>query len=712
MKLVAIAARGTEAVLAEELSEMGLGPIEERRGALALEGSLADAYRAVMWSRVASRVLLVIAEAMPADGADALYESVRSIDWTDHLDERRTIAVDLARSGPTADNPRFLTMRVKDAIVDRVRDARGSRPSVDTRRPDVRVHVHLAGGRATVSIDLAGSSLHKRGRGATATAAPLKESLAAALLRIAGYPRLVADGIPLVDPMCGSGTICAEAAAIALDLAPGLSRARHGFDGWLGHEPDAWAALVREASARREATRDRRAAIHGWDASEAALSAAREKLERLGVAHTVTLERRALVDASAPPAPEHAHPRGLVVTNPPYGARLGEAGELGPLYEQLGDVLRTRFAGFHAFVLSGNRALDKRIGLRATRRHVVYNGPIECRFLELPIAETPVREASGPSWRKPSDEAQMLANRLRKNLRRLRPWATREGISCYCVYDADVAEYNVAIDRYEDAAVVQEYERPRWIDPEVADRHLRDAMLVVPGVLGIDPANVTIRVRRRGLQKGHAPTQHEELREVGEGGLRFLVSLTDYLDTGLFLDHRRMRAMIRDLAAGRAFLNLFAYTCTATVYAAAGGARSTTSVDLSRTYLDWGARNLAKNGHSSGRAHELVRADCLEWLEHARGRYDLIFCAPPTWSRSKAMRGDFDVQRDHVALLRRCARLLSPGGVLLFSTPLRTFALEAAALPDLRIEDITQETVPFDFARSPRAHRAFRVRPT
>ena len=708
MKLVAIAARGTETVLAEELAELGLQSIEERRGAVAFEGTIGDGYRAVMWSRVASRVLLPIAGALPAATADALYDSVRALRWTDHLDEGRTLAVDLVRSGPTADNPRFLTMRVKDAIVDRIRDARGARPSVDTKHPDVRVHVHLAGGHATVSIDLAGASLHRRGRGGTATAAPLKESLAAALLRIAGWPRLYAE-VPLVDPMCGSGTICAEAAAIALDLAPGLSRTRHGFEGWLGHDPNAWRELAREAAARREAAREREPEIHGWDASEPALDVAREKLERLGVAHAVRLARRALADASAPETPERPPPRGLVVTNPPYGARLGEAGELGPFYEQLGDVLRTRFAGWHAFVLSGNRALDKRIGLRAARRHVVFNGPIECRLLELPIAAAPVRTASGPGWRKPSTEAQMLDNRLRKNLRRLRPWAKREGITCYCVYDADIPEYNVAIDRYEDAAVVQEYERPRSIDPDVADRHLRDAMLVVPDALGIDPANVTLRVRRRTLQKGHAPTQHEELRKVNEGGLQFLVSLTDYLDTGLFLDHRRVRAMIRELASGRAFLNLFAYTCTATVYAAAGGARSTTSVDLSNTYLDWGAKNLSLNGFEAGRAHELVRADCLDWLDRARGRYDLIFCAPPTWSRSKAMKGDFDVQRDHVGLLRSCARLLSPRGVLLFSTPLRTFDLDASGLGDLRSEDITTETVPFDFVRSPRAHRSFRL---
>ena len=719
-RFVATAARGTEAVLAEELRALGLARVEERGGAVAFEGLLADGYRAVMWSRVASRVLLVVHEADAAT-ADALYDAVRSVSWSDHLDERTTFAIQLARSGPTADNPRFLTLRAKDAIVDRLRDERGSRPDVDTKQPDVRVHLHLGAGRVTISIDLAGEPLHRRGRGATGARAPLKESLAAALLRIARWPELARVGVPFVDPMCGSGTLCAEAAAMALDLAPGLTRQRHGFARWRGHDPGAWEALRVEALARRDAAPGSAPPIYGWDASEAALEAARRQLAALDLAGAVALRRRALADAE-PPASTHDTadaraavpepvPRGLLVTNPPYGARLGEAGELGPLYEQLGDVFRTRFVGWSAFVLSGNRALDKRIGLRPARRHVVFNGPIECRFLELPIADREVERASGPGWRRPSPEAEMLANRLRKNAKRLSRWARREGVTCFRVYDADIKEYNVAVDLYEGAAVVQEYERPRSIPADVADRHLRDAMLVVPEVLGLDPDEVTLRVRRKRGADGQYERVADErsFRTVHEGGLAFLVNLSDYLDTGLFLDHRHVRAMVRDDAHGKSFLNLFAYTCTATVYAAAGGARATTSVDLSNTYLDWGNRNLAANG-LGGPTHELVRADCIEWLARTNARYDLILCAPPTWSRSKAMRGgDFDVQRDHASLLNACARHLAPGGKLLFSTPRRAFELDAGALGGLQTEEITRATLPPDFAKEPPAHRAFRI---
>lgn len=707
MRFVATAARGTEETLGEELRELGLGPVEERSGAVVFEGALVDGYRAVMWSRTASRVLLVLEEGDASD-ADGLYELVRSIDWAEHVGSGRTIAVDLARSGRTADNPRFLMLRVKDAVVDRLRDTRGERPDVDTRHPDVRVHVYVAAGRAAVSVDLSGAALHRRGHGRQGAAAPLKESLAAALLRMARWPSLAAEGRPLVDPMCGSGTFLLEAAAMALDRAPGLDRPGHGFDRWLGHDPAAWRVLVEEAEDRRAAA-PAAPVIRGFDASERALSAARQNARAAGLPVSLTRADVVSLDSAAVETIAGSE-TGLVVVNPPYGERLGEVGELGLLYERLGDLLKHGFPGWTGWVLSGNRALDKRIGLRAASRRPVFNGPIECRWLELPIREAPARSEGGPGWRKPTEDAVMLENRLRKNRKRLGRWARREGITCWRLYDAEIPEYNLAVDLYEDAAVVQEQARPPSVDADVADAHLRDAMRVVPEVLGLPPTDVHLRVRQRrsASEQYEQRADRKRFREVREGGLRFLVNLTDYLDTGLFLDQRQVRAAIRDRAQGRAFLNLFAYTCTATVYAAAGGARTTTSVDLSNTYLDWGRENLALNGLDAPH-HQLVRDDCLAWLEHHRGTYDLVFCAPPTWSRSKAMRDDFDVQRDHVALVRACARLLSADGILLFCPVKRDFELDLPALAGLRCEDLSRQTLPRDFERSARTHHTWRI---
>jgi 23S rRNA (guanine2445-N2)-methyltransferase / 23S rRNA (guanine2069-N7)-methyltransferase len=306
-----------------------------------------------------------------------------------------------------------------------------------------------------------------------------------------------------------------------------------------------------------------------------------------------------------------------------------------------------------------------------------------------------------------------LVNRLRKNRRTLGGWARREGITCYRIYDADLPEYALAIDLYEDWAHVQEYAAPASVPAGRAAARLNAALTVIPGALDLPADHLVLKVRQR--QKGQAQYERQAARgeflEVGEGGLRFLVNLTDYLDTGLFLDHRRTRGLIRDLAPGRRFLNLFAYTGTATVYAAAGGAAATTSVDLSAVYLDWARRNMARNGFAEGPRHRFVRADCLRWLPAPpAGAYDLIFLDPPTFSTSKRMGDDIlDVQRDHVRLIRDATRLLAPDGILLFSTNFRRFTLERERLASLQLDDIAAATLPRDFARSPRIHACWRI---
>ena len=716
-RFFATASRGTEEVLAEELRALGIEDAVARPGGVAFGRRLEDAYRTCLWSRVASRVLYPLAR-FDAGTAGALYQGAHAIDWTRHLGPEKTLAVEVAGGRSPIGPPHFLALKTKDAIVDRVRAAEGARPDVDTARPDVRINVHVATerkadppaatSRVTVSLDLAGRGLHRRGIDRSGAAAPLKENLAAAVLWIAGWPARCASE-PLFDPLCGSGTLLVEAAWMALDVAPGLARRRIGAEGWRGHDAKLWQRLLAEARARRDAARDREVRIAGSDAARAALKAARANLERAGVGDRVRLRGTELRDVEAP-----WDDAGVVITNPPYGERLGEAGELGPFYELLGDVLKRRFPGWSAWVLSGNPALAKRIGLRPARRHVLYNGPIECRLLEIPISATPVTGDKGPGWRKPSAEAVGFANRLRKNRRRLGAWAKRRGITCYRLYDTDLSAYNLAVDWYDGAVRLEEYERPRKVDAAVAERRLRDALQLVPEVLGVAPADVVLRVRGRRAagEQARRRGDRRRLREVTEGDLRFLVNLTDYLDTGLFLDDRLLRSRMREGARGRDVLNLFAYTCTASVAAAAGGARSVTSVDLSKTYLDWGRRNFAVNGPERD-YHRFVRADVLQWLDRASRRdgrrYGLIFLAPPTWSRSKAMRGDFDVVRDHAGLLGRCRRLLGPGGEILFSTHARDFALDERRLRGLSAREITTEITPRDFQNRPRL-RAWALR--
>jgi len=698
--------RGTESVLAEELGELGAEDVEQKAGGVKFEADLEGAYRVCVGSRVASRLVMPLTT-FEATDADSLYAGAAGVRWTDHLGPEATFAVSVAGKGPAGPG-KFVALKVKDAIVDTIRDAEGSRPSVDKVEPGLRIHVHLGGQTVTVSVDLAGRGLHKRGVGRSGGAAPLKENLAAALLRIAGWHRRGEGERILVDPFCGSGTFLIEAAWMSRDVAPGLMQG-FGAPGWRGHDALAWERVIAEARERRDAGREVEIAVHGFDGSADAVTRARQNVERAGVSSGVRVTRCALADLEAPEGPP-----GLLVANPPYGERLGEAGELGPLYAQLGDALKRRFPGWSAWVLSGNRALDKRIGLKAASRHPVMNGPIDCRFLELPIgAEAPTSE--GPGWRKASKESEMFANRLRKNEKRVGRWARRQGITAYRIYDADIPEFNVAVDWYDGAVRVEEYRRPKKVAANLADRRIEDVLIVVPEVLGVDPEDVVLRVRGRreagAQEERRADLGH--LRTVREGDEVFLVNLDDYLDTGLFLDDRAIRRRIREGARDKRFLNLFCYTCTASVAAAAGGARTTTSVDLSNRYLDWGRENFEANGLAKG-ANRFVRADVLAWLsEHVSGRerWDQILLAPPTYSKSKSMSGDFDVQRDHVRLIRDTASLLAAGGELIFTTNLRTFALDEAALGGLGAREITAEITPEDFRKKPRI-RAYRFGPS
>jgi 23S rRNA (guanine2445-N2)-methyltransferase / 23S rRNA (guanine2069-N7)-methyltransferase len=313
----------------------------------------------------------------------------------------------------------------------------------------------------------------------------------------------------------------------------------------------------------------------------------------------------------------------------------------------------------------------------------------------------------------------MFGNRLRKNLARLEAWAKRADVACFRVYDADMPEYSFAIDLYgndERWAYVQEYAAPATVDQDAARGRRDEVLAMLPEVLGLPAERIALRVRRR--QKGGE--QYEKVGEdaqfhvVREGGHRFLVNFTDYLDTGLFLDHRITRRRIGELAAGRSFLNLFAYTGAATVYAAGAGATSSTTVDMSRTYLDWAKRNLALNG-LAGPQHGFVQADCLAWLE-AQGaapgrRYGVIFVDPPTLSRSKRMEREFDVQRDHAGLLAMTARLLEPGGAVVFSNNFQKFKLDPAVAQAFEVEDLTRATLPEDFACNPRIHVCFLLKP-
>ena len=384
--------RGAEPALVEELAHHGIPGAVADRGVVRLEAPLEAAYRALLWSRVASRVLLRLGE-FDAPHAEDLYRGAGTIPWEQHVDPNKTLMVEVVGGSESIRHSVYAAQRVKDAICDRLRDRVGRRPDIDLRRPDLRVHVHLRNDRATVAIDLAGEGLHLRGAGRDTGRAPMKETLAAALLWLTGWPRDPAR--PLVDPMCGAGTLLTEAAAMALDVAPGLLRPRWGFSGWRGHDQRLWERLLGEAHNRRSAGRDNPTALFGADASDHMIEVASGNAKALGLEGAIRWARRG-VEEARPPA---GQPPGVVVTNPPYGERLGEETELFELYATLGDRLRQRFLGWTAYVITAHGPLVPALGLKPRRRHVIHNGPIECRWLEIPIsAEAP--QSAGPGWRR------------------------------------------------------------------------------------------------------------------------------------------------------------------------------------------------------------------------------------------------------------------------------------------------------------------------
>ncbi len=715
MKFFASCGKGLEYLLADELVALGCTRATAAMAGANVEGSALDAQRAVLWSRLASRVLWPIAE-FDCPDEHALYAGAAAIDWPQHLGQGDTVAVDAHVSGDAITHARYAAQRVKDAVVDVMRARTGSRPDVDVEAPDLRLSLVVRKGRAIVSIDLGGGPMHRRGWRSKQGEAPLKENLAAAVLMRGQWPKVYAEGGALLDPMCGSGTLLIEGALMAADVAPGLQRHGNGVPTrWLGFDASSWQQLVDAARAREASGMNAlRPAFFGSDLDPHAIRAAQDNAVLAGLAGVIDWRVGDVRSLEAPNGAEGT--AGLAVCNPPYDARLAADAAL---YRALGDGLKRTVPTWRASLLCGDAELARATGLRAGKKYQLFNGAIECTLIVCDPVATPQRErAADEPAPALSEGAQMVANRLRKNIRKLKSWREREHISCYRAYDADLPEYSAAIDVYvTDEATprtflhVQEYAAPADIPEAVQRKRLNELLAAAREVFAVPRENVALKTRARG-KGGSKYGQFDsrgELVTVREGDARLRVNLFDYLDTGLFLDHRPMRLRIGAEAEDTRFLNLFGYTGAATVHAAVGRARATTTVDLSATYLEWCADNLREN-NVGGTRHRLVQADALTWLEADTQQYDLIFCDPPTFSNSKRAE-DFDVQAEHVRLLRASVERLAVGGVLYFSNNFRRFRLDQAAIGEFaECVDISAQTIPPDFERDARIHRCWRLR--
>lgn len=717
--------KAMEQLLADELRSLGAENLKLSIAGVAFSATLETAYRICLWSRIANRVLLTLST-FTVNSQDDLYYGVQKTNWFEHLPPTGSFAVTLdAKRSKAIRNTHFGALKVKDAIVDQMRAKFNKRPDINIERPDIRVTVFIDGDNAQLSLDLSGDSLHKRGFRSTLVSAPIKENLAAALLLRSGWADIAKNGGTLLDPMCGSGTLLLEGALIAADYAPGLARDYFGFLGWKKHDAAIWQTLCAEAEERKQRGLQNLPVLVGFDRDRHAINAALEHCESAGLQGKIHFERRDITDAK----PAESWKPGLLICNPPYGERLGDEEHVSLLYKQFGEILKERFNGWRAGVIISNPELGFRLGIRSQKPVTFYNGALECKLLRMKVEAETFFEPKAKTEAERIEQivkhsehaemtpgAEMFANRLQKNLKKLSKWAKQQHIDCYRVYDADLPEYALAVDLYHGEKLwvqVQEYEAPKTVDAQKASQRLTEALSVLPKILGMPREQLFLKVRRK--QKN--VEQYEKQAELGrfysvaEGGCRFWVNFSDYLDTGLFLDHRPLRLIIQRESKGKRFLNLFAYTGAATVHAAFGGASTTTTVDMSNTYLDWAKRNMALNNLKG--AHEFIQADCLEWLSHEakqrRRQYDLIFLDPPTFSNSKRMEQIFDIQKDHVRLINDAVKLLAPGGVLFFSTNFRRFKIDSEALAHLRMENISAKTIDADFARDPKTHYCWRI---
>ncbi len=701
LTLFATCPKGVEDLLAEECKQQHLTEVSTTHGGVFCQGDLERAYRLCLWSRVASRVLLKLHE-FPVSDHDDLYLGVQTIDWSSHLDSSGSFAIDVHTTHQIINNSHYATLKIKDAIADQFTQKYEHRPDVKRDRPDVRINAYIDKHNCTLYLDLSGEPLHKRGYRQQAGAAPLKENLAAAILLRAHWTQMAMENRPLIDPLCGSATLLLEAAYMAAGIAPGLLRSYYGFVNWKQHEPETWNQLLNEA--KQGIDRSKVPRLIGIEKSYKVAEMARENIHAAGLDSMIEIKQADSLDVVR----DLPDVTGLIVTNPPYGKRIGESKQLKSLYLELGRKLKSRFPGWNVALFTASHELAKFFGLRAHHKNTLYNGPLKCTLYQYRIRDiktTSSRSDVADNETASGKDAEMFANRLLKNIKHLSKWLRKDNISCYRVYDADIPQYAIAVDIYENWVHVQEYEPPRTVDAVQAFVRLNDALDAISAILQTDKSRIILKTRKKqsGAEQYTRQDETSDTLIANEYGLKFRVNLKDYLDTGLFLDHRLTRKLISRVAKNRSFLNLFAYTGTATVYAAAGGAISSTTVDMSNTYLAWARDNLELNNFS-GKQHEFIREDCIKWLSDAKNegrRYQLIFLDPPTFSNSKRMDYTLDIKRDHVELINQTMELLDDDGVLIFSCNAHGFKLDQKHLGEYSIRDITRMTTSEDFRRKP-----------
>ncbi len=738
LALVLTCASGFEHLLLEEIKDIlpaCEATLEQGNGSVRLQANFVDAMRLCLWSRIAEQVLvhlldIQVLEKTQQDARETFYQAVKSLPWHSLFALDKSFRIDSSGEQTVFDDERFATLVCKDAIADAFRFHFEKRPSVVREHADVHLQLFGEGNHLHVYLNIAGERLHKRGYRVETVDAPLRETLAAALLRQMQWQKVYAQAGCFLDPCCGSGTFLCEALLMAADSAPHILRMEgEGFafeklEVFGEVQRSAWQQLKQQAQHRKEKGLQQLEAqglkFRGYDAQQSAIQASRKNLQALGLEKYVHLERRNFHQISE--IKDEQGRAGVLIANPPYGERLQGSEDLKYLYRFLGERFTQCFAGWQVGIICSQVELLDALALKNFEQQRFYNGNLKCLFRQASIVKSEtVADAQANYFLKAleqADEKQWevpeLKNRLLKNLKKLKPWLNKNQVNNFRVYDADLPEFNAAIDCYQNGKsvfmIVAEYAPPKTVDAEIASKRLNQLTHTLRQLFDLHREHIFIKRRER--QKGKAQYMAKENKSgklilAQEGGLNFLLNPVDYLDTGLFLDHRLMRERIRSEAKGRRFLNLFAYTGSVSVYAAAGGAKSTCSVDLSANYLEWASKNFLANGFSLEH-HGFESADVMQWIEEDKQQYDLMFIDPPTFSNTKKKHLNFDVQSDHHALIEMAMRRLDPQGKCYFSTNFKKFELSPQLEVLFKVEEISKQTVSEDFLRR-QPHRTWLI---
>ena len=708
-QFLALTSFGIEVLLADEIKSLGGEQVVQKPEGVYFNASLAKGYHISLWTRMATRVMLKLGEG-DANNKDELFKTASKINWSEHFSPFSTFAIDFVGVSEEIRNTQFGGLTVKDAVVDHFTDQGIDRPSVDKTNPDLRFQARLLRQHVIIYLDFSGRGLFQRGYRKNSGAAPLKENLAAALVQRSGW--LKDTSKPLLDPMCGSGTILIEAVAMAAGQAPGIERQSWGFAHWLHHEEESWQAQLQSAKvqSRKGLNELTKVKVFGNDIDSRVINTAQENARNAQLQQFIEFSCKDINQLD-----NNFGKSGTVLINPPYGERIGELPELVENFVNFGQTLKTQFLNWRLAILTANTDMLAMLKLSSFKRYKFKNGPLDCQLALYEVNDKQLaKDAVNPNTDFGEQSDSDFANRLTKNIKKFKGWIKAEQIECYRLYDADIPEYNVAVDVYGDYVVVHEYSAPSTIDADKAAKRLQEVIYWTPKVLNIGTDKLVLKTRQKqkGANQYQKVDKSKQFIVVNEYGAKLKVNLWDYLDTGLFLDHRKTRQLVAKKAKNKSLLNMFAYTGSVSLQAALNGAASVTTVDMSNTYLSWAQDNFTLNKLVSHK-YQFVQADCLQWLKDfdatKNSPFDVIFIDPPTFSNSKRMDESFDVQRDYISLITDALNALTPQGEIVFTNNKRNFKMDVEAMQSLglTVKPMTELTRDKDFARNKHIHNSW-----